>query len=100
MGDSGALALGNALVAVTAELHLLWLLPLLGVVFVGETMSVIIQIFSIKRFGRRIFKSSPVHHHFELMGWGEKKIVRRFSEVGAIGAIVTVVVAHYSGLHA
>jgi phospho-N-acetylmuramoyl-pentapeptide-transferase len=78
MGDVGALALGAALglvaVAVRQELVLL----IMGGVFVVETVSVIIQVASYKMTGRRIFRMAPLHHHFELKGWAEPKVIVRF----------------------
>ena len=78
MGDIGALALGAALgivaVAVRQELVLL----IMGGVFVVETVSVIIQVASYKMTGRRIFRMAPLHHHFELKGWAEPKVIVRF----------------------
>jgi phospho-N-acetylmuramoyl-pentapeptide-transferase len=78
MGDIGALALGAALgivaVAVRQELVLL----IMGGVFVVETVSVIIQVASYKMTGRRIFRMAPLHHHFELQGWAEPKVIVRF----------------------
>ncbi|HEY9899658.1 MAG TPA: phospho-N-acetylmuramoyl-pentapeptide-transferase [Pantanalinema sp.] len=90
MGDTGSLALGAAIAAcaVLARLEL-FLIPL-GAVFVAETLSVIAQVASFKTTGKRIFKMSPLHHHFELSGWAETKVVQRFYLVGALMAIVTV----------
>ncbi|MDQ6826207.1 MAG: phospho-N-acetylmuramoyl-pentapeptide-transferase [Candidatus Eremiobacteraeota bacterium] len=78
MGDTGALALGGLLAAsaiVTGE-HLLLLL--IGAIFAAETLSVIVQVASFKLTGRRIFRMSPLHHHFELQGWPETKVTQRF----------------------
>ncbi len=81
MGDTGSLALGGVLgtIAVMGKFEL-WLIPI-GIVFLCETLSVIMQVTSYKLTGKRIFKMSPVHHHFELCGWNEKKIVFVFSLV-------------------
>ncbi|MEG0133357.1 MAG: phospho-N-acetylmuramoyl-pentapeptide-transferase [Clostridium sp.] len=79
MGDTGALALGGAVAAVAMVLKLELLLIIVGGVYVMETLSVIIQVFSFKVFGKRVFKMSPLHHHFELSGWHESKIVAIFS---------------------
>ena len=75
MGDTGSLALGGVLgtIAVMGKFEL-WLIPI-GIIFLCETLSVILQVTSYKLTGKRIFKMSPIHHHFELCGWGEKKIV-------------------------
>ncbi|HIU85529.1 TPA: phospho-N-acetylmuramoyl-pentapeptide-transferase [Candidatus Spyradomonas excrementavium] len=79
MGDTGSLALGGVLgtIAVMGKFEL-WLIPI-GIIFLCETLSVILQVTSYKLTGKRIFKMSPIHHHFELCGWGEKKIVFVFS---------------------
>ncbi len=97
MGDTGSLALGCALVALTAELHLLWALPLLGIVFVVEAASVIINVTAIRRYGRRIFRASPLHHHFEEMGLREQRLVAAFAAVAAVGTMFTVLYAHFAG---
>lgn len=79
MGDTGSLALGGVLgtIAVMGKFEL-WMIPI-GIVFLCETLSVIIQVTSFKLTGKRVFKMSPIHHHFELLGWNEKKIVLVFS---------------------
>ena len=79
MGDTGSLALGGVLgtIGVMGKFEL-WLIPI-GIIFMCETLSVILQVTSYKLTGKRIFKMSPIHHHFELCGWGEKKIVFVFS---------------------
>ena len=90
MGDSGALALGATL-AVTALISgQVLLLPLIGLVFVLETGSVILQVASVKLRGKRLFRMSPLHHHFELLGWDEEKITLRFWIIGALAALVGV----------
>ena len=90
MGDSGSLALGATL-AVTAVISgQVLLLPLIGLVFVMETGSVIAQVASVKLRGKRIFKMSPLHHHFELVGWDEEKITLRFWIIGALSALIGV----------
>lgn len=78
MGDIGALSLGAvlALIALMSKQELL--LPISGVLFVIEAVSVVLQLISSKLFGRRIFKMAPIHHHFELLGWPESKITVRF----------------------
>ncbi len=97
MGDTGSLALGCALVAVSAELHLLWLLPLLGIVFVVETLSVIVNVTAIRKFHRRILRSSPIHHHFEALGFREPVIVAGFGFVALLAAVATALYAHHLG---
>ena len=97
MGDTGALALGSVLVALSAELHLLWALPLLGIVFLVETLSVIINVTAIRRYGRRVFLASPLHHHFEALGLRESRLVVVFAAVAALGTMFTVLLTHYAG---
>lgn len=84
MGDTGSLALGGALAAVAVMTRSeLWLV-LIGGVFVIEALSVIIQVVSYQSFGRRVFKMSPLHHHFELVGWSEWRVVTSFWLVSAL----------------
>ena len=90
MGDTGSLFLGGALAAMAMITKTEILLPLVGGVFVLETLSVIGQVFSYKMFKKRIFKMSPIHHHFELSGWREKKIVLIFSGTGFIFLILSL----------
>lgn len=90
MGDTGSLALGGLLgvLAVIGKFEL-WIL-LIGILFCIETLSVIIQVTSYKLTGKRVFKMSPIHHHFELCGWSENKIVFVFSLVTLIFGILAV----------
>jgi len=97
MGDTGSLALGCALVAAAAEVHLLWLLPLMGIVFVAETLSVIINVTAIRRFHHRILRASPLHHHFEELGLRERRLVVYFTAVAAMGTLLTVLYARSRG---
>ncbi|MBU9672154.1 phospho-N-acetylmuramoyl-pentapeptide-transferase [Planococcus sp. CP5-4] len=90
MGDTGSLALGGALAMVSILLKQELLLLLIGLVFVIETASVILQVGSFKLRKKRIFKMSPIHHHFELSGWSEWKVVTVFWGVGFISAAVAV----------
>ena len=90
MGDSGSLALGATLAVTAVITGQVLLLPLIGLVFVMETGSVILQVASVKLRGRRLFKMSPLHHHFELAGWDEEKITLRFWIIGALAALVGV----------
>ncbi|MDR1572546.1 MAG: phospho-N-acetylmuramoyl-pentapeptide-transferase [Clostridiales Family XIII bacterium] len=78
MGDTGALALGGGLAAATLLLHMELLLPIAGFVYVAEALSVIIQVGSYKLRKKRVFRMSPLHHHFELCGWPEQKVVLSF----------------------
>ncbi|MEN2785709.1 phospho-N-acetylmuramoyl-pentapeptide-transferase [Sphingomonas qilianensis] len=78
MGDTGSLALGGALGAISVVAHHEIVLGIIGGLFVMEALSVIIQVFFYKRTGRRVFKMAPIHHHFEQLGWAEATVVIRF----------------------
>lgn len=78
MGDVGSFALGGALAALAVLTKTEFLLVIVGGLFVAETLSVILQVASFKLTGRRIFKMAPLHHHFELLGWSESKVLRAF----------------------
>ena len=78
MGDTGSLAMGASLAALCALMNLDLLLIIIGGLFVMETTSVMLQVFSFRVFGRRIFKMTPIHHHFEIRGWPETTILIRF----------------------
>ncbi len=86
MGDVGSLALGGALAGLAIATRTELLLVVVGGVFVVETLSVILQVFSFRVFGRRLFRMSPLHHHFELVGWGEVPIVLMFYAAAAVAA--------------
>lgn len=90
MGDMGSLALGGALAAVSILLHHELSLLFIGLIFVVETASVILQVISFKTTGKRIFKMSPLHHHFELSGWSEWKIDIVFWTIGLVMAVVSL----------
>jgi phospho-N-acetylmuramoyl-pentapeptide-transferase len=93
MGDVGSLALGGAIGTVAVIIKQELLLPFIGGVFVIEALSVILQVASYKLRKKRIFKMAPIHHHFELMGWSESKIIVRFwiaSLVFALFALTTL----------
>jgi len=91
MGDTGSLALGGALGGIAILLKKELLLVIVGGVFVMVALSVIIQVLSYRyRGGKRIFKMAPIHHHFELCGWAESKIVVRFWILGALCALLTL----------
>lgn len=91
MGDTGSLALGGALALVSILVKAELLLLLIGLVFVIETLSVILQVASFKLRGKRIFKMSPIHHHFELSGWSERKVVGVFWSTALVVALIAVV---------
>ena len=90
MGDTGSLALGGALAAVGILTHTEIILAVLGLVFVCEALSVIIQVISFKTTRKRVFRMSPIHHHFELGGWKETKVVTVFYAVGLLASIVAL----------
>lgn len=92
MGDAGSLALGGGLAAVSIFLNRPWSLLLIGIVFVCETASVILQVISFQTTGKRIFKMTPIHHHFEMLGWSEWKVDIVFWIVGLIGSILYLVI--------
>jgi phospho-N-acetylmuramoyl-pentapeptide-transferase len=91
MGDSGALALGATLAVMALITGQILLLPLIGIIFVIEVGSDLVQIASFKLTGRRIFRMAPLHHHFELAGWDEEKITLRFWIVAVLAAMLGVV---------
>jgi len=84
MGDTGSLAIGTGLGALCLLMNLDLLLPIIGGLFVAETLSVILQVFSFRVFGRRIFRMAPFHHHFELKGWPEITVIIRFWILAAL----------------
>ncbi|HUG29957.1 MAG TPA: phospho-N-acetylmuramoyl-pentapeptide-transferase [Candidatus Limnocylindria bacterium] len=91
MGDSGSLALGATLAVTALITSQILILPVIGLVFVIETLSVVIQVAYFKASGgKRIFRMSPLHHHYELMGWDEEKITLRFWIVGIIAGLIGV----------
>lgn len=78
MGDVGSLSIGAGLAAVCLVGNIALLLPIVGGLFVMETLSVIVQVFSFRTFHRRVFRMAPIHHHFELGGWPETTVIVRF----------------------
>jgi len=90
MGDTGALSLGGGIAAVAVLLKKELLLVLICGIFVVESLSVILQVFFFKRTGKRIFKMAPLHHHYELLGWAEPKVVIRFWIIGILLALLTL----------
>lgn len=95
MGDTGSLALGGALAAVGILTHTEILLAVIGFVFVCEALSVIIQVISFQTTGKRVFRMSPIHHHFELGGWSEWKVVTVFWCVGLLASVLGLsLIAH------
>jgi len=94
MGDTGALALGATLATIALTTGFVLLLPVLGVIFVAETVSVMIQVGAFKLRGKRVFRMSPLHNHFELIGWAEEKVTIRFWLIGAVAGIVAAILAY------
>ncbi|MBX6377924.1 MAG: phospho-N-acetylmuramoyl-pentapeptide-transferase, partial [Clostridia bacterium] len=91
MGDTGALALGGGLAAVAAWLRAELFLPLIGGLYVLEALSVMVQVVSFRLLGRRLLRMSPLHHHFELVGWSEPTVVRRFWAAALFFAVLGAV---------
>jgi len=90
MGDTGSLSLGGALGVVAVLLKRELLLVVIGGIFVAEAMSVILQVASFRLRKRRVFKMAPIHHHFELKGWAEPKLVVRFWILAALLALLSL----------
>ncbi len=97
MGDVGSFALGTSLGVVAMLTNSFFLLPIIGIVFVIEAGSSLVQIFSKRVFHRKIFQSAPVHHHLEAIGWPETKVTMRFWVVGAVFAFVGILIAITGG---
>jgi phospho-N-acetylmuramoyl-pentapeptide-transferase len=93
LGDSGALSLGATLAVAALTTGFILLLPIAGVIFFIETLSVIIQVISFKVWGRRVFRMAPIHHHFELTGLPEQKVTIRFWLIGALAGIIAAILA-------
>jgi phospho-N-acetylmuramoyl-pentapeptide-transferase len=90
MGDTGSLSLGGGLAIVAILIKREFLLVLVGGVFVLEAVSVMLQVISFKTRGRRIFRMAPIHHHFELSGWSEPKVVVRLWIIGALLSLLSL----------
>lgn len=91
MGDTGSMALGGVLSAMAIVGHMEWLLPIAGMIYVIETLSVIIQVTYFKKTGgKRVFRMAPIHHHFELGGWHETKVVRVFCLFTLVCCVIAV----------
>lgn len=90
MGDTGSFALGGIIVIMSIITRLPLILPIVGGIFVVEGLSVILQVTSFRLTGRRIFKMSPLHHHFELLGWHETKVVKVFTLVAVILGVIAL----------
>lgn len=93
MGDTGAFAMGTALGIIAMQTDTIYVLPIIGAVYVAETGSVIINRLSRKlRHGKKVFLSSPLHHHFEALGWPETKVTMRFWVLGQVAAVTGIIV--------
>ncbi len=92
MGDTGAMALGITIGVITMLTNTVFLLPLFAIVPVVESVSVIVQMISKKLFNRKIFLSTPIHHHFEALGWPESQITMRFWIISVVGVGAALVV--------
>jgi phospho-N-acetylmuramoyl-pentapeptide-transferase len=92
MGDTGAMALGTVLAVIAFLTNSVVVLPLIGLVLVLESLSVIVQITSRRLFHKKVFLSAPIHHHFEALGWPETKVTMRFWVIAAISAVIGVAV--------
>ncbi|MDO4979202.1 MAG: phospho-N-acetylmuramoyl-pentapeptide-transferase [Candidatus Saccharibacteria bacterium] len=98
MGDTGSFALGAGLGVVAMMTDAFFLLPIIGIIFVVEAGSSLLQIFWKKVFKKKLFISAPIHHHLEAKGWGEAKIVMRFWVIAGIFAIIGVFMALSGGI--
>ena len=96
MGDTGSLALGGALAAVAVMTKTELLLIVIGGIYVIETLSVAIQVASFKSTGRRVFRMAPIHHHFELAGWSEQKVVGIFWLTATVFALLAMLILFMS----
>jgi len=92
MGDTGSMGLGVLLAIVAFLTNSILLLPIIGLVFVIEAASTGIQLFSKRFFGKKVFLSSPIHHHFQALGWPETKVTMRFWIISAITSIVGLII--------
>ena len=88
MGDVGALGLGAALGAIAVMVRQEFVLLIMGGIFVMETLSVIIQVTSFKLTGKRIFAMAPLHHHYELKGWPEPRVIVRFWIISVVLVLI------------
>ena len=88
MGDTGSLGLGGLIGVIALMIHQPFTLMIVGGIFVIEAISVILQVASFKSRGKRIFKMAPIHHHFELLGWHENKVVIRFWILSFLFALI------------
>lgn len=98
MGDTGSMFLGGMVAALAYALDVPWILLLVGLIYVIEGLSDVIQIGYFRATGgKRVFKMAPIHHHFEMSGWGEKKIVRVFTLANLLGCAAGIAVLYWGG---
>ena len=90
MGDTGSLAIGAALAGLALTMNTILLLPIIGALFVVEAVSVILQVFSFRVFGRRVFRMAPIHHHYELRGWPETTVIVRFWMIAGLATALAL----------
>ena len=90
MGDTGSLALGGGVATIAILMNVALIIPIVGGIYFAESLSVIIQVISFKTRGKRVFKMSPLHHHFELSGWAETKVVTVFWIVTVILCLIGI----------
>ena len=96
MGDTGSMFLGGIVVALAYGCGKPILLIPIGIIYILEALSVVLQVFFFKTTGKRIFKMSPIHHHYEMSGWSEDKICLVFSLVGIIGAAFAICSVYFA----
>ncbi len=96
MGDTGSMFLGGLVVALAYGCGKPVLLILAGIIYIAEALSVVLQVFWYKKTGKRIFKMSPIHHHFEMCGWSEDKICLVFSGVTFIGSLIAALSVYFA----
>lgn len=92
MGDTGSMSLGVLLAIVALYTNTVFILPFIGFVFVAEALSTIIQLSSKRLFNKKVFRSSPIHHHFEAIGWPEPKIVMRFWLIAGVWSGIGLII--------
>jgi phospho-N-acetylmuramoyl-pentapeptide-transferase len=96
MGDTGSLALGGFVAGCAYLLKMPWIIIIVGMIYLVEVLSVIIQVTYFKKTGgKRIFKMAPIHHHFELCGWSETRVVTVFTVITALLCIAGLLILSY-----
>jgi len=91
MGDTGSMALGGAVSAIAIAMNMHLIIIIIGIIYVIESLSVIIQVYSFKHYGKRVFKMSPFHHHMELSGYKEVQVVKIFCIITCIASIIGII---------